>query len=1074
MDDKVQLSRETIVGDSVVNEDIYPNTNTVSVNDDQSGTSLNETIERIWAAINNKLARNVNSVNGRSGIVVLDSSDVGLENVDNVSFNDIKSWVIDELTKVFGYKQIKLFHDKSGLDVCLAAHNMDDLYAPFYVETWDTIDTRPYIGCIILGDDSESLRYIALPINGIGMTDESLIYKNAIDDVDHPDMKTGELRVKISSEEDALYVERSSDEYEKNGLKIDKSMIGGVLHFYDGIYGEVDGTTETGQVNYEGGLLSPYARDPETEESHPTCTIYVDGNELGNDFYLNHTESKPSGIHKNDTIVCNFKDYRTSDGPLYTLNSEKEYIEIVRNDGRPTFPHSGDRYRVGDIIDIDDPQLKIKFTVTAIAGGKFEGPASAVDLLYCEPFDDTLKPEIPVDGKLYPTKPILRYKSPCDVNSGFPKPVDLGGDSYISINNTSTADGLQIFIKDDTYFIHAQYQEPEGTEFKLMKRGMCIGRVLSAPNRIDSDLPYIIEFNSIRPLIGNSLQFKTYDEQFHSDKFSDVIDVKTRKGHFNANGVINDPIDISGLAIAENWGEYREDGKSARIVDSAGDSLVEPNRMKRVAVLPGGVTNVMSNSQNSSGGLTVMTDMSLCLIPHTICSPSSGYSGYSQYAVNWHAALPYTYPTYEKDVPSYVGVNTFKVVKQWNRYGMRTASDPYENRKYLINMSGLRIVDASTKINHEMFGKLDTNEMYINSTDELSNETMESLPTSGGLMVNVGAGLEIRGVYYENEDDKGTILPFDDSGKVCVRVDDKTIEINEQNRLQIKVGKGLITDTTDPENGNLMLNVDPSFTFTEDTTAPKLSLNVNTETYHDIDMMSNLHPVVNLIKTATPTGKFVPLSAYVNTKYGLGLGISGNQTWSSDGTEDTSTPNALIIRIKASDVGDSSSVYRQKLVGLKNDSLMFDPDGKLISPIDTSKGLTNTYVAKAMSADSNGNVTVTQQGGIAINIGAGLAFDKDGKLTLEADYEIKKLKNGFDLNNLTVGNYYAAADVTDSIENRPTNGLGVFRIEHVVVIPDSYYIQKLYSMEKKGIVYMRYKSNGTWTGWYHIDGSIID
>ena len=38
MDDKVQLSRETIVGDDVVNEDIYPNTNTKSVNDEQSGS----------------------------------------------------------------------------------------------------------------------------------------------------------------------------------------------------------------------------------------------------------------------------------------------------------------------------------------------------------------------------------------------------------------------------------------------------------------------------------------------------------------------------------------------------------------------------------------------------------------------------------------------------------------------------------------------------------------------------------------------------------------------------------------------------------------------------------------------------------------------------------------------------------------------------------------------------------------------------------------------------------------------------------------------------------------------------
>ena len=101
MDDKVQLSRETIVGDEVVNEDIYPNTNTTSVNDDQSGTSLNETIERIWAAINNALARRVNSVNGRTGVVVLDSSDVGLVHVFNISFNKKKKKKNKELNKQF-------------------------------------------------------------------------------------------------------------------------------------------------------------------------------------------------------------------------------------------------------------------------------------------------------------------------------------------------------------------------------------------------------------------------------------------------------------------------------------------------------------------------------------------------------------------------------------------------------------------------------------------------------------------------------------------------------------------------------------------------------------------------------------------------------------------------------------------------------------------------------------------------------------------------------------------------------------------------------------------------------------
>ena len=67
MEDNVQLREEEIVGDEVVLSDIYPKTNTSSVVDDISGTTLNETLDRIQEKINNKLSRVVNSVNGRTG-----------------------------------------------------------------------------------------------------------------------------------------------------------------------------------------------------------------------------------------------------------------------------------------------------------------------------------------------------------------------------------------------------------------------------------------------------------------------------------------------------------------------------------------------------------------------------------------------------------------------------------------------------------------------------------------------------------------------------------------------------------------------------------------------------------------------------------------------------------------------------------------------------------------------------------------------------------------------------------------------------------------------------------------------
>jgi hypothetical protein len=106
--DKVQLKREEIVGNDVVLQDINPKTKTNSVQDSTKGVPLDQTLSLIKNMINNKLARVVNSVNGRTGVVVLDANDVGLDRVDNVSFGDIKRWVIEYLSQVFGSKRIIL------------------------------------------------------------------------------------------------------------------------------------------------------------------------------------------------------------------------------------------------------------------------------------------------------------------------------------------------------------------------------------------------------------------------------------------------------------------------------------------------------------------------------------------------------------------------------------------------------------------------------------------------------------------------------------------------------------------------------------------------------------------------------------------------------------------------------------------------------------------------------------------------------------------------------------------------------------------------------------------------------
>lgn len=115
-DKQVQMKREEYVGADVVLEDVIPKTATDAVQDPTNGNNLAETLDAIWSAINNKLSRIVNSVNGRTGVVILTAADVGLENVDNVSTDDLKSWVINLVAEQFHNKHLILANTKADID----------------------------------------------------------------------------------------------------------------------------------------------------------------------------------------------------------------------------------------------------------------------------------------------------------------------------------------------------------------------------------------------------------------------------------------------------------------------------------------------------------------------------------------------------------------------------------------------------------------------------------------------------------------------------------------------------------------------------------------------------------------------------------------------------------------------------------------------------------------------------------------------------------------------------------------------------------------------------------------------
>ena len=237
MNDRIQLKQEEVVGNEVVLSDINPRTNTKSVDDSSTGTDLQQTIDRMWNTINNKLSRIVNSVNGRDGCVVITSEDVGLGNVDNVSFADIKQWVINRMDQEFGYKQLICFESLSDLNVWVGEHNNDAIYdmKPFYVHKWSDEDLRGYIGVFAYEGGLLNANH-RMVIDTVGWTDNSIIYNEDVNETHYAG--TGKMGVNIWKYEDALeiYDDLSGNKYD-SGLRIKKESVVGSLYYFDGAYG---------------------------------------------------------------------------------------------------------------------------------------------------------------------------------------------------------------------------------------------------------------------------------------------------------------------------------------------------------------------------------------------------------------------------------------------------------------------------------------------------------------------------------------------------------------------------------------------------------------------------------------------------------------------------------------------------------------------------------------------------------------------------------------------------------------------------------------------------------------------
>lgn len=295
--DNIQLKQEDVLDGQPVLSDINPVTNTNSVDNPATGEKLDETISRMWSTINNKLTRIVNSVNGRTGVIVLTAEDVGLGDVDNVSYAEIKQWVRETMEGEFANRALKLYHSLAeALAVC-ATNDRSYIGAPFYCDITNDSDKRAAIGFYYW--DNNELKADHRSINTIGGTNSvAEDVGNTGASINYVD---GVITVKIHPDEHALYVETNDGE----GLRIDESKLRGNTYFFNCLYGS---GTQTQVVPDPTSFLALY-NDWKTENAD-TIEFYIDdirsNTTLGSSSFLNSAWDQDHKLVQGDLIITNF------------------------------------------------------------------------------------------------------------------------------------------------------------------------------------------------------------------------------------------------------------------------------------------------------------------------------------------------------------------------------------------------------------------------------------------------------------------------------------------------------------------------------------------------------------------------------------------------------------------------------------------------------------------------------------------------------------------------------------------------------------------------------------------------
>lgn len=757
MEKKVQLKEQELVGQEVVLSDIYPKTDTTSIEDPSTGESLDVTIDHLLEMINNKLTRVVNSVNSRTGVVVLDADDVGLGNVDNISFSDIQDWVIDEIIKYLAKREILICMNLRQLEDVLATN--DPMYdgRTFYVRQIDpSTDVKNYLGMIgkMRYDPIKKTLGTSINDNGIedllfslGMMADDENLAVFVQDVKRTDKSLtydkGFMKVNIAEGEDALYLDE-----DHNGLAINKNTIRTETHYFKSFYYHDDGYTINAPINkdfnfHQSGLLEEDNVDQEATlisspykvKYLPDVLIYINGRQCENHYWTSIYQQDPTYT----TPYWKFKLHRS--------------IAVELDKTGENYDH--EKLHDGDTIII-------------------QGPIQT-EMLHDGIYANNDK-----------TSPSLKFQP------------TLMGTIHLNINGQSSIyDANDGNVKIDNVYLelHPISQYPSwGLESKAISHVKALN---------------LSENSQVSPQMLSNIQIST------------AGNIEDASGNDTNSKLSYSNIQVLADVNHFDMSKYYPTSQSTKEVYKK----TSPNATMNAVVTPEGIEKLYTNENDRRGGLFVPTDMSLCAMPYDKygldpdkyktwktaddeTKPDKPLQSKSVSNItNWGIKSPYHFTENNYDYEGYLNPPSFLGINLMKAFIERSGSN------YAVPLSGLRVVSNNNErgsdsdtLTWNSFGlykdvdenrilrtyskkpdpdakETDANKVRINSFDDLVANYI-----SGGLMVNVGKGLEI---LPTNVPELANY--YDDFGKVNVRLGD-AMKFDSYDRIQVNPGHGLKID----------------------------------------------------------------------------------------------------------------------------------------------------------------------------------------------------------------------------------------------------------------------------------------